>query len=147
VTARSLALVLGTLYLGLGVLGMMPGALAGLFPINPALSLVHLAMGAWGLAAFTGRAPANAYARAAAFIFVALGLAGLLSEVDQFLMPLHGPNVWLHLASAGAAGFVAWRPHTGERRSLRGDRRRRLARLTMERRHASEDRRKASAAA
>jgi uncharacterized protein DUF4383 len=59
VTARTLALVLGVLYLGLGVLGLMPGALAGLFPLNPALALVHLAIGAWGIAAYIGRAPAS----------------------------------------------------------------------------------------
>ena len=92
-TARSLALVLGIVYLGLGALGLMPGALAGLMPANPVLALVHAAMGAWGLAAYTGRTPALSYARAAAFIFGALGLAGMLQGVDQVLMPLHGANV------------------------------------------------------
>jgi hypothetical protein len=37
VTPRSLALVLGLAYLGLGALGLMPGALAGLFRANPGL--------------------------------------------------------------------------------------------------------------
>jgi uncharacterized protein DUF4383 len=152
VTARSLALVLGLAYFGLGVLGLMPGALAGLFPVNPALALVHLAMGAWGLAAYAGRAPALVYARSAAFIFVALGLAGMLQGIDRFVMPLHGPNVWLHLATAGLSGFVAWRPRSGERRSLRGDRRRGRsasipAAISTERRHEADDRRKAPAAA
>ena len=149
-TARSLALVLGVVYLGLGVLGLMPGALAGLFPVNSALALVHVAIGAWGLAAYIGRASAHAYARGAAFIFGILGLSGMLQGVDRSLMPLHGANVWLHLASAGLAGFVAWRPRSGERRGLRGDRRR--GRSTpipapAERRHESDDRRKAPAAA
>jgi hypothetical protein len=150
VTARSLALVLGILYLGLGALGLMPGALAGLLPGSPVLALVHLAMGAWGLAAYVGRAPAHVYAGSAAFIFVALGLAGMLQGIDRFLMPLHGPNVWLHLATAGVAGFVAWRPRTGERRSLLGDRRkRRRASIpaSTERRHETDDRRKAPAPA
>lgn len=147
-TARSLALILGVVYLGLGVLGLMPGTLAGLFPVNPALALVHVAMGAWGFAAYAGGARALTYARSAAFIFVALGLVGMLQGVDQFMMPLHGPNVWLHLATAGLASFVAWRPRSGERRSLLGDRRRaRAASVTMERRRAAYDRRKASAAA
>jgi uncharacterized protein DUF4383 len=154
VTARSLALVLGILYAGLGVLGLMPGALAGLFPVDPILALVHLAIGAWGLAAYIGRASAHVYARGAAFILVALGLAGMLQGIDRFLMPLHGPNVWLHLVSAGVAGFVAWRPRTGERRSLLGERRRRRAAplaasasVTTERRDGTYDRRKAPAAA
>lgn len=69
-TPRSLALALGLVYLGLGALGLMPGALAGFFPVDPGLAL----------------------------------------------MPLDGPNVWLHLATA--AGFVAWRrePVATERR-------------------------------
>jgi hypothetical protein len=76
----------------------------------------------------------------------------MLEGVDRFLMPLHGANVWLHLASAGVAGFVAWRPRSGERRGLRGDRRRGRstpipASVPTERRHESDDRRKAPAAA
>jgi uncharacterized protein DUF4383 len=150
-TPRSLALVVGTLYLGLGVLGLMPGALAGLLPASPGLALVHLAMGAWGLAAYTGRARAHVYARSAAFIFGALGLAGMLQGIERFLMPLHGPNVWVHLATAGAAGFIAWRPRTGERRSLLGERRSRraapAASVTVERRRGNYERRKTPAAA
>jgi hypothetical protein len=42
VIPRTLALVLGLAYLGLGALGLMPGALAGLSPGNPALAIVHL---------------------------------------------------------------------------------------------------------
>jgi Domain of unknown function (DUF4383) len=147
VTPRTLGLVLGLLYLGLGVLGMMPGMLAGLVPLYPGVALVHLAMGAWGLAAYAGWAAARTYACSAAFIFAALGLAGMLDGLDRLLM-LHGPIVWLHLASAGVAGFVGWKPRTGERRSLAGDRRRaRGAPMASERRYATYDRRKTPAAA
>jgi len=134
VTPRSLALWLGVVYLGVGALGLMPGALAGL-PLTPPIAVVHLAMGAWGLAAYTGRAHEIFFARNAAFIFAGLGLAGMLHGID------HGSIVWVHLASAGLAGFVAWRPGNGERRSLAGDRRRRRAAVRFERRHANEDRR------
>lgn len=134
-TLRSLSLILGLLYLGLGALGLMPGALGGLFPANPALAVVHLAMGAWGISVYVGRGHAPFFARSAAFIFAGLGLAGMLHGVD------HGSIVWVHLASAGLAGFVAWRPGSGERRSLAGDRRRRRASVPNERRHTLEDRR------
>jgi hypothetical protein len=134
VTPRSLALVLGLVYLGLGTLGLMPGALAGL-TLTPPLAVVHLAMAAWGFAAYSGRAHELFFARSAAFIFAGLGLAGMLHGVD------HGAVVWVHLASAGLAGFVAWRPGTGERRSLVGDRRRRRGAVAIERRHALDDRR------
>ena len=128
-TPRSLALILGLLYLGLGALGLMPGALAGLLPVNPALAAIHLAMGAWGLAAYAGgvrrrRVSVHVYARGAAFVFAALALVGMLRGLDRSLMPLDGLNVWLHLVTAAVSGFVAWRPVTGERRSLTGQQRR-----------------------
>jgi len=148
VTPRSLALILGLVYLGLGALGLMPGVLAGLFPANPILAVVHLALGAWGLAAYSGRAAAPAYARRAALIFAVLALAGMLHGLERFPMPLDGANVWLHLASAALAGFVAWGPRTGERRSLAGDRRRSPRGLIRnERRNGADERRKEPAAA
>jgi len=138
VTPRSLALILGLVYLGLGALGLMPGALAGLFPVNPGLAVIHVAMGVWGLAVYLRRAPATAYARGAAFVFAGLALVGMLHGLDKFLMPLDGPNVWLHLVTAAVAGFVAWRPVTGERRSLTGQRRRsKGARVDIDRRDGS----------
>ncbi len=135
-TPRSLALVFGMLYLGLGALGLMPGALAGLLPARPLLGIAHAAIGAWALAAYAGRANPTLFARSAAFIFAALALVGMLEGID------HGPLVWVHLASAALAGFLAWKPRTGERRSLAGDRRRRtIAAGVAERRHGVEDRR------
>ena len=148
--ARNLALIFGIVFLGLGILGMMPGvvvggALLGVFPTNPALALVHAALGAWGLAAFMAWSRARTYARGAAFIFAALGLMGMVHGLDTLfgLMPLHGNNVWLHLVSAAVAGFVAWKPATGERRGLGGDRRRAShAPMSIERRESMHDRRR-----
>jgi hypothetical protein len=51
-------------------------------------------------------------------------------------MPLDGANVWLHLVTAAVAGFVAWRPVTGERRRLTGQRRR-SKRVEIDRRDGS----------
>jgi hypothetical protein len=143
-SARGLALTLGVGYLGLGVLGLMPGALAGLMAAHPALAVAHLGLGAWGLSAHFEAARAHRYARAAAFVFAVLALAGMLDGLDGYL----GAYSWVHLATAAAAGFVAWRPGSGERRSLAGDRRRRkLFPVGIERRHGTSDRRKAPAAA
>ncbi len=143
--ARNLALTFGIVYLGLGVLGLMPGVLAEIFPTNLVLALLHLAMGAWGFAAFIAWSRARTYARGAAFIFAALGLMGMVHGLDRLfgLMPLHGNNVWLHLVSAAVAGFVAWKPETGERRGLSGDRRRAShAPMSTERRQSMDDRRR-----
>jgi hypothetical protein len=147
VIPRTLALVLGLAYLGVGALGLMPGALAGLFPGNPALAIVHLAMGAWGVASYLGRASPLMYARSAALVFAVLGLFGMLSGIERVPVGLHGASVWLHLFTAAAAGFVAWRPRTAERRSLAGDRRRsqrgfRSSPVSIERRHGTVERRK-----
>jgi len=136
-TPPALALVLGLAYVGLGVLGLMPGVVDGLFPASPALAVVHLAMGAWGLRAYLGRSSAQGYARAAGFVFAALALAGMLQGMERFL----GAYIWLHLATAAAAGFVGWRPRSGERRSLAGDRRRTRAAVGVERRLNADDRR------
>jgi hypothetical protein len=164
--SRNLALIFGIVYLGLAILGMMPGivtpiapgapemrfdvmhgAVLGLFPVNLLLTLIHLAMGAWGLAAFMGWQRPRVYARSAAFIFAVLGLMGMVQGLDTVfgLMPLYGNDVWLHLLSAGIAGFVAWRPETGERRSISGDRRRTThAPMSTERRHSTFDRRRSA---
>jgi hypothetical protein len=68
---------------------------------------------------------------------------GMVDGLDSLfgLMPLHGPNVWLHLFSAALAGFVAWSPESGERRSLAGDRRRAARAFAAERRQGTFDRR------
>jgi len=141
-SARTLGLVIGVLYLGLGV----PGTLTPYFPGSIGLTLVHLLMGAWGLLAFAGWSSAAAFARAAAYVFALLALVGLVRGLDQLVMPLYGPNVWLHLFTASLAGLVAW--GSGERRLARPDRRRTSTpRVRLERRHGIDERRKTPAAA
>lgn len=140
-TARALALMLGVAYTGLGVLGFLPGGLAGLLPASAALGAVHLALGCWGLAAYAGRVSMPAYLVGAAFVFAILAVGGMLEGVN------HGALVWAHLVSGALAGFVAWRPRSGERRGLAGDRRRVDFRVESERRRGAYDRRRAPAAA
>ena len=145
-TTRSLALIYGIFWLGFAVLSLMPGmvmpmpatapetrfdvmhgALFGLFPVNMLLSLVHLFMGAWALAAFMGWHSTRTYARSAGVIFAALGVLGLIPGLNTLygVMPLHGHDTWLHLASGAFAAFIGWRgtQQAGERRRRQGDRR------------------------
>ena len=139
--ARSAALLLGLGYVGLGAAGLMPGSLAGLLPASPALAVLHLLIGAWALLAFQARSRARSFTRAAAFVFAVLALVGMLHGADALLAL--GDYVWPHLASAALAGFVAWKPESGERRGLAGDRRRAsLMAIRNERRQGFYDRRR-----
>jgi hypothetical protein len=73
---RYFALIIGIIYVLVGLLGFIPGArhpappgapdlaleasygyLLGLFPINLLHNLVHLGVGIWGLAAYTNISP------------------------------------------------------------------------------------------
>ena len=164
-TARSFALIFGILYLGLALLGMMPGfvlpmpagapplrfdvmhgVVLGLFPANMALTVLHLATGAWGLWAYMGNASPKFYAQSLALFYGVLGVMGLVPGLNTVfgLVPLHGHDVWLHLGTAAAAGYFGWRHQASERRSLAGDRRKAArAPLGNERRQGIYDRRRA----
>ena len=128
-SGRSFALVFGILYLGAGLLGLMPGMLApanapplgfdvmygvvlGLFPVNLLHTLVHLAIGAWGLWAFMGHASPTFFARSLALFYGVLGVMGLIPGLNTVfgLLPLHGHDVWLHLGTAAFAAYAGW-PH------------------------------------
>jgi hypothetical protein len=166
-TTRSLALIFGMFWLGFAVLSLMPGmvvpmpatepetrfdvmhgALFGLFPVNMLLSVVHLFMGAWALAAFMGWHSTHTYARSAAVIFAVLGLMGLIPGLNTMfgVMPLHGHSTWLHLAAAAFAAFVGWRsPQAAGERRRGGDRRRgSRAPIANERRQGLYDRRRSA---
>ncbi|MGH8670338.1 MAG: DUF4383 domain-containing protein [Burkholderiales bacterium] len=163
-TARSFALVFGILYLGAGLLGLMPGmlrpappnappisfdvmygAVLGLFAVNMLHTLVHLAIGAWGLWAFMGNASPKFFAQSLAVLYGVLGIMGLIPGLNTLygLLPLHGHDVWLHLGTAAIAAWFGWRQQAGERRTPAGDRRRAArAPIANERRQGLYDRRR-----
>ena len=130
VGTRYFALVLGVLYLLIGVMGLIPGLLQvpsppdpvaidtlhgdllGIFPVNIVHTLVHLAVGLWGIMAYRRYDSAIGFARAIGVLFGLLFLMGLIpgARVMFGLAPLHGADVWLHLATSLAGlyfGFVA----------------------------------------
>jgi hypothetical protein len=137
-TIRTFALVLGILYLGLGIFGFVPplvsaapnpapdvgmlalyGYLLGFFPVNFILNLVHLATGAWGVAASRGAGGARAYSRTVAVFYAILAVIGMVPEINTLfgIAPLQGHNVWLHGLTAIAAGFFGfiWAAAVGTR--------------------------------
>ena len=168
-TARTFALIFGLAYLGAGLLGLLPGMLTpppgdapalrveamngllfGLFHVNLLHSLVHMAIGAWGLAAYAGWSEPRFYARSLAVLYAVLAVLGLVPGLSTLfgLVPLHGHDVWLHLGTAAVAAWFGFRAERSERRRLAGERRRAgAAYVRNERRSGPYDRRRTTAAA
>src|SRR3954465_10991070 len=128
--ASTFALVFGIAYLAAGLLGLIPAALMpppvdapptrfammygyllGLFPVNIVHTGLHLAIGAWGLAAWLGRASAVRYARALAVLYGVLAVMGMLPLLNTTFgfIPLHSHDIWLHAVTALVAAHVGWR--------------------------------------
>lgn len=157
------ALIFGIAYLGAGLLGLVPAALMppppdappthftllygyllGLFPVNVLLSAIHLASGAWGLAAWRGMAEPRVYARALAIFYGGLAVLGMMPGMNTLfgVLPIHGHDVWLHGGTAAVAAYFGWRAEIpAERRTLAPDRRLRELPVARERRLGLADRR------
>ena len=157
------ALVFGIAYFAAGLLGLIPAALRppppdapathftllygyllGLFPVNVLHSAIHLAVGAWGLAAWRGMAEPHVYARSLALLFGAMAVMGVMPGMSTLfgVLPMHGNDVWLHAGSAAIAAYFGWRatePHMERRTSL--ERRQRMLPVARERRLGLADRR------
>ncbi len=133
---RDFAKIAGIAFILVGVLGFVPGItqapppgapdlavetsygwLLGLFPINLLHNLVHIALGAWGLAAARAFHSARLYARGTAIIYAVLAVMGLVPGLNTLfgLAPLFSHDVWLHALLAAASayfGFMAPARHT-----------------------------------
>jgi hypothetical protein len=110
--ARTAATILGVAYVLLGVVGFLPdplvqssaapgasGALVGIFPINAALNLVHLAIGGSLLYASMATASAIIAARIIGVVCAVLAALGVASTGAFGPLPLGGPEIALHLAT------------------------------------------------
>ncbi|MGZ9005823.1 MAG: DUF4383 domain-containing protein [Burkholderiales bacterium] len=128
-TSRNFAIVIGIAYLAAGVLGFVPallstppagapqvsitafyGYLLGLFPVNFVHNLMHLAIGAWGVAAARTAGGARAFAKTLTVIYGALAVLGLFPTLNTLfgLVPIHGHDVWLHAGTAIVAAYFGW---------------------------------------
>jgi len=128
-TVRNFAMVLGVVYIVIGVLGFVPplltspadapplafdqayGYLFGLFPVNILHSLVHLGVGIWGVVAARTFPAARTYAVSLAVIFGVLTVMGLIPGLNTVfgLIPLFGHDIWLHALTAIAAAYFGFR--------------------------------------
>jgi hypothetical protein len=136
--ARYFALVMGVVYLAVGALGFIPGThphragapdlavdagygyLLGLFPINVLHNLVHLLIGALGIAAYLGgEGAARNFARGLAVFYGLLAVMGLIPGLNTTfgLIPIFGHDVWLHALSAAAAAYFGFAAPRGTARA------------------------------
>ena len=165
-TTATFAFLSGIVYLGLGLLGMLPslvlpplpnapelalnalyGDLFGVLPVNTPLCVLHALLGLSGIVAWSGARHGAAYARMLAAVTGVLALAGMVPALQTLvgLMPLQDTNVWLHGVTALAAAYFGFRQTTvlghAERRRLGMDRRQEAHPVAIERRHGHYDRR------
>ena len=127
---RYFALVLGIMFLLVGVAGFIPGLvqqhsmddhalvvtgpgtgyLMGLFHVNVLHNVIHLLFGIWGILAYSSFDASRVYARGVAIIyglFVIMGLIPVLNTVFG-LVPIHGHDVWLHALIALVSAYFGW---------------------------------------
>jgi hypothetical protein len=158
------ALIFGLAYLVAGLSGLIPatltppppdappttlavlyGYLYGLFPVNIVHTLVHLAIGIWGIAAWRGRASSVSYARGLAVLYGVLAIMGMLPLTNTVFgtIPIHSHDIWLHGVTAVIAAYFGWREpvRASERRHVSQERRQRMLPVARERRLGLADRR------
>jgi len=120
-TAQLGALIFGIVFLLLGVLGLFvengmgmdadmqtAPLLFGLFPVNLLHNLVHLAFGAWGIAASRNHDGARTYGRIGAGIYAALVVLAFLSPTLFGLVPIGGNDIWLHAVLALGLAYIGF---------------------------------------
>ncbi|MBD2459560.1 DUF4383 domain-containing protein [Oscillatoria sp. FACHB-1407] len=127
------ALIIGIMYVLVGVSGFIPGLvtppvadpdsvnlsfttgygyLMGLFPINFLHNIIHLSVGLAGIFASISLGSARLFSGGLALFYGALVLFGLFPPTQSTfgLIPIFGNDIWLHAITAAIAtyfGFIA----------------------------------------
>ena len=119
--SQRLALIFGIVFLLLGVLGMFvengmttnahpdtAGRLFGLFPVNLAHNLVHLAFGIWGIMASRSLSASRTYGRVGAVIYGLLVVLAFVSPTTFGLIPIGDNVIWLHAILALGLAYLGF---------------------------------------
>ena len=129
-TTRNFSLILGIIFLVVGIAGFLGGAmpglmeplhdghpaamgtngnLLGLFPVNELHNGAHILFGLWGIWAYRSGG-STMYCRIVAIAYGLLTVMGLVPSLNTAmgLMPLYGNDVWLHGAIALLAAYFGW---------------------------------------
>ena len=110
-TIQKLAAVFGVVFIIVAILGFIApnGGMAmqptdpataakalGIFPINLLHNIVHLLFGVWALAASRTWGGSKQFFTIGGYIYVVLTILGFVAPTGFGLVPLGGPDIWLH---------------------------------------------------
>jgi hypothetical protein len=124
---RAFALVIGIVFLVMGILGFIPlfkfGAedyLLGIFAVDAVLNVIHLLVGALGVGAYYWDR-ARLYCQGLGFVFLLVGILGFIPAFiypDEMLFGLFHVNPadnLLHLVVGALAAYLGFAPQFGGR--------------------------------
>jgi len=128
---RLFALIVGIVYLLVGIAGFIPGLvedhdmadlavdagagdLLGIFPVNVLHNIVHLLIGLLGILAYRTFDASRTYSKALAILYALLAVMGLIDagnlNTTFGLIPIFGNDVWLHALTAAVAAYFGFGP-------------------------------------
>lgn len=126
---RRFALILGIIYVLIGIAGFIPGFLVsppasapglivdsgygvlfGIASVNIIHNIIHLIIGIWGLLASRDFGAAKTFSRITAIIFGILFIMGLIPGLNTTfgLAPIYGGDVIIHLVTALVAAYFGY---------------------------------------
>ena len=106
---RTIAAILGVIYLVIGVAGfILTSPLFGLFDVSLLHNVVHVIFGAvllWGAMDTANAVLAN---RWVGIVLLVLGVLGFIVGNSLNFLPLGGYDIWLHLVSGAILTIVSF---------------------------------------
>ena len=105
-TTRYFVLAAGIVYALTGACGLVFGD----FPADVVVNLAHLALGVWGIMAYTSRPAARSYSRRLAVAAGLLAVAALLPDAATTTMGVAPAfeAFWLHAVTVAVAAYFGW---------------------------------------